>query len=649
VSSIRRFACSDRSGSITVRVDRFPAEHVLGGHGAWTILAGTGRYVHLQGRGTWTTVSVSGEPLNPATTHFRTIWRGVAASPPAASSASISSARGGGGQVDWYRWDTTSDTLQARRPQFGSTIVLGLESMSDLAALRKGYGLELVRAIPSLRAAEVRVDAARLEALLAKAPTDQRLRYVSPLGPKRRSLGMPGDPLVQMVDPITALPYEWQFTALRGDRALDYTPGDPAVVVGIIDTGISNVPDLAGKIDGLWSVTPDGALTADSLSDGNDDTGHGTAVASLIAANVDDGVGMAGFGGGAHVIAVHAGYYGYFRDISIAIALMKLDALGVRIVNMSLGGPSPSEPILIDAIHKAAADGILLVAAAGNAHGEVAWPAAALQPSDGRRSFGLAVGASDVNGRLAPFSNAGKHLSLVAPGAYDGTCLSGVLVALPADNLFDESYCYPRWAGAGGAVYGYLSGTSFSAPEVAGVAALIWAARPDLRNYQVADIIKQSARRDPGWGWAPTIGCGNLDAGAALELATSRTSAQWAAGTSSGSTDCSVDGAQPAMWPDEVSQTITFARLRDRSVAEPDFKVTATASSGLPVSYGASGTCTFRGTTVHPTGVGRCRITASQPGNANYDPARPVSRAFSIYKAPPSRHRGRLPRFEPRR
>jgi subtilisin family serine protease len=77
---------------------------------------------------------------------------------------------------------------------------------------------------------------------------------------------------------------------------------------------------------------------------------------------------------------------------------------------------------------------------------------------------------------------------------------------------------------------------------VAGVAALIWAARPGLKNYQVADIIKQSARRDPG-GWTPTMGCGVLDAGAALELATSRSDPQWAAAAAAGSSSaCSATG-----------------------------------------------------------------------------------------------------------
>src|SRR5206468_1738495 len=71
-------------------------------------------------------------------------------------------------------------------------------------------------------------------------------------------------------------------------------------------TGTDDVPDLHGKIDALWTVDPDGTLTPVPVAQGNDDFGRGTAVASVIAATVDDGFGMAGFGGATHVITVHA-------------------------------------------------------------------------------------------------------------------------------------------------------------------------------------------------------------------------------------------------------------------------------------------------------------------------------------------------------
>jgi subtilisin family serine protease len=547
---------------------------------------------------------------------------------PVAGASSISRPpKAGGKHMHWYHWHPSARALRGRAARFGSTAVVGLASMDDLPSLRAAYRFERVRAIPTLRAVEVRVDGHELQELVAHAPTDPRIRYVSPVGPPRRPLGMPNDPLLSTVDAQTRLPYEWQFAASRVDRALDLSPGDPKIVVGVIDTGAAAVPDLAGKVDSLWTLAPDGMPVSESVQDGDDDVGHGTAVASLIAANVDDGFGMAGFGGATHVIAFRADRQGFFDDAGIATALMKLDSLGVRIVNMSLGGPSPSEPILVDAIHKAAADGLLLVAAVGNSHEYVAWPAADLQPSGGGRSFGLAVGATDVDGRLAGFSNSGKQLSLVAPGNLGGTC-SGVLVALPAASRFDES-CYPNWVGAGHGHYAYVAGTSFSAPEVAGVAALVWAARPELENYQVADIIKQSARRDAATGWTPTMGCGVLDAGAALELATSP--APEAQGGSAG--PCSSVGHGIAAWPTEADQTITFRRLANKTLGDPDFVVSATASSGLPVSFAASGTCVVRGATVHLTAAGVCTITASQAGDANYKLAPEILQSFSIAEA----------------
>ena len=274
---------------------------------------------------------------------------------------------------------------------------------------------------------------------------------------------------------------------------------------------------------------------------------------------------------------------------------------------------------------------MLIVAAAGNEGGRVSWPAASLQPSGGGRSYGLAVGATDADGSLASFSNSGSHLSLVAPGNFSGEC-SGVLVALPPTNLLGNN-CYPQWTSTGGARYGYVAGTSFSTPEVAGVAALVWAARPQLTNYQVADIIKQSADRQPGTGWTPAMGCGQLDAGAAVELALSRSAAEWAAGTSTTSHPCSADGNEPPDWPAELYQSITFGTLADRTTADPDFKVHATASSSLPVTFTADDSCTVRGSVVHVTGTGLCTITASQAGNQQFNPADDVTQVFAITEA----------------
>ena len=80
------------------------------------------------------------------------------------------------------------------------------------------------------------------------------------------------------------------------------------------------------------------------------------------------------------------------------------------------------------------------------------------------------------------------------------------------------------------------------------------------------------------------------------------------------------------------NQAITFATLPDKTFGDADFTVSATASSGLAVTFAAAGSCTVTGSTVHVTGAGSCTITASQAGNANFNPAPDVSRTFAIAK-----------------
>src|SRR4051794_14164583 len=90
------------------------------------------------------------------------------------------------------------------------------------------------------------------------------------------------------------------------------------------------------------------------------------------------------------------------------------------------------------------------------------------------------------------------------------------------------------------------------------------------------------------------------------------------------------------VWPlpsaavNKLNQTITFGPIADRPYTDPDFQVSATASSGLPVSFTASGPCTVSGTTVHLTGYGDCTITAHQPGNDDYNAAPDVPQTFHV-------------------
>jgi hypothetical protein len=83
----------------------------------------------------------------------------------------------------------------------------------------------------------------------------------------------------------------------------------------------------------------------------------------------------------------------------------------------------------------------------------------------------------------------------------------------------------------------------------------------------------------------------------------------------------------------KANQTITFGALAGKTFNDADFPVSATASSGLSVSFSATGSCTVTGVSVHLTGAGSCTVQASQAGNDNYNPAPNVDQAFTIAKA----------------
>src|SRR5205823_14655771 len=83
----------------------------------------------------------------------------------------------------------------------------------------------------------------------------------------------------------------------------------------------------------------------------------------------------------------------------------------------------------------------------------------------------------------------------------------------------------------------------------------------------------------------------------------------------------------------KAGQTITFGALGGKTFGNPDFAVSASADSGLTVSFAASGACSVTGSTVHITGAGSCTVTASQTGASNYNPGTDVPQSFAISKA----------------
>jgi subtilisin family serine protease len=304
---------------------------------------------------------------------------------------------------------------------------------------------------------------------------------------------------------LPGVAWEWQWDAANMAAVPDWAlRASKDVTVAVIDSGADlRAPDLADKSPETWSVLTRSPRVRDNL-------GHGTFVASLAVGSVENGIGISGFGGDAKLLVVQAiDSDGFVTDVDEAAAIVYAVKHGARIVNLSLGG-SETSPIERRAIRWAAKRGVLIVASAGNGYEEgnaVEYPAALLQPvgSRGRGGIGLAVGATQLDGTRAPFSNTGSYLSLAAPG-------SNVFAAESADSAWPRADL--PWASPG--YYGWASGTSFSAPLVAGAAALVWGVDPDLSAAQVAGILKQSAS---GNGWNSQLGWGRLDVAAAVELA----------------------------------------------------------------------------------------------------------------------------------
>lgn len=387
------------------------------------------------------------------------------------------------------------------------TAVVGYRTATDLQRALDERPARIVRSIPALKVVELRPrqSIASYAAWIALRPGITSVE-------RRRARAPQTEPAVTATR-LGVTSFQWQYLATRVDQVpAAVLRAAAGVTVAVVDTGADlTAPDLAAKAATAYNVR-----TRSSTID--DSNGHGTFVASLAAGSVTNDEGIAGVGGDAQLMVVEAGGTdGSFNDVQEAAAIVWAVDHGARIVNLSFGGPDTSSTER-KAIDYAVAHDVLLVAAVGNDHdtgNPIEYPAALLQPvaSNGSGGVGLAVGASSPNGRRAFFSNTGSYLSLVAPG-------EGVFGAVASGSSASR---FPRIAlpGSRAGLYGYASGTSFAAPQVAGAAALVWAANPALTASGVADILEQTA--SGGGAWNEELGFGVLDVAAAVRRASPAT------------------------------------------------------------------------------------------------------------------------------
>jgi subtilisin family serine protease len=259
--------------------------------------------------------------------------------------------------------------------------------------------------------------------------------------------------------------------------------GSQEIVIAVVDSGIKlDHPEFSGRLVPGYDF-----VNNDNVPD--DDMGHGTHVAGIIAAALDNGQGVAGVCPNCRLMPVkvlNQSNLGTWSQLAQGI-LFATDN-GARVINLSLGATSPSETI-VAAVEYAQAHGVIVVAAAGNYSTDAPFYPAALEGV-------IAVGATTATGERWTRSNYGSSVDLVAPGA------------LIYSTYHDLNNLYHG--------YTYMSGTSMAAPFVAGVVGLLLSADRTLSAQQVTDAVIAGAEDLGAVGVDADFGNGRVNAMGAL-------------------------------------------------------------------------------------------------------------------------------------
>lgn len=302
-------------------------------------------------------------------------------------------------------------------------------------------------------------------------------------------------------------------------------PADAPVIVAVIDTGIDMThPELAGKLWRNDKEIPGNGIDDDkngykddvhgwNFIDNNNDltdlNGHGTVNAGIIAASINNGMGIAGINPNVRIMALKALDYDLKGgSIETGRAILYAVNNGAKVINISIGGREYSrfEEMAIDYAHE---KGVVVVVAAGNEGVETkdAYPA-------GLKNV-ITVASTDSEDRRTNFSNWGRGISIAAPGvdvlslrakSTDMLLLSGPKDYKPGFAFVGKDNNYYR-----------ATGTSFSAPLVSGVVSLLLSHNPKLTGEQVKRMILNSADDIEMPGWDQYTGYGLLNARKALQ------------------------------------------------------------------------------------------------------------------------------------
>lgn len=334
------------------------------------------------------------------------------------------------------------------------------------------HGGRVARALPGTSFVKV-TTTGRAEDLAKRLKADPSVAQVT-FDYVRKASATPNDP-----DYI----YQHYLDTVRVPTAWDRSKGSPSQVVAVVDTGVNGThPDLRGHTVAGYNAITKAGIAAGAASD---DNGHGSMVSGIIAAGTGNGEGIAGVAWNAEVMPVKVlDSNGEGADSDVVDGINWAVAHGAKILNLSMGGDADS-PVLHDAVSNAVAQGAVVVVAAGNSGDDVPQYPAAYPEA-------VAVAATDSSGALTDFSSYGSWVDVAAPGF-------GILSTEIADSSGNDNYAYG-------------DGTSFSAPIVSGVVALLRAQTPTLTPAQVLARLRSTARDAGPRGIDPYYGAGIVDA-----------------------------------------------------------------------------------------------------------------------------------------
>jgi thermitase len=275
--------------------------------------------------------------------------------------------------------------------------------------------------------------------------------------------------------------YQWNLPSIEAEKGWSISKGNEGVIVAVLDTGVqSDHPDLQNKILAGTNIVDENAAP-------DDDVGHGTHVAGIIGATVNNGEGVAGVSWYNKIMPVKVlDSSGAGSTYSVAQGIIWAVDNGAKVINMSLGNYAQAD-FLHDAIKYAYDHDVVMVAASGNDNTErPGYPAAYPEV--------FAVAATTSKKERADFSNYGDYIDVAAPG----------------DSIAST---YP------GSQYAALSGTSMASPHVAALAGLIRSVNPELSADEVMEIMRKSAIDLGDKGRDIYFGYGEIDVDRALQAA----------------------------------------------------------------------------------------------------------------------------------